>query len=155
MWEKKWSPQQKKKEAREATWKPQGTSKQELYLKASFDTHPRWSRWSYEFIANAIPKLLWIIGTHKMNQTKKRARGIYSLPDHEQWREAKPGLPLGPYAALWHIVETSKQLKSTETKGWNNKEEEPISDYWHSDRSRLKQQGWNRTMINSITNCLL
>ena len=52
-----------------------------------------------------------------MNRTKKRARGIYSLPDHEQWREAKPGLPLGPYAALWHIVETSKQLKSTETKG--------------------------------------
>ena len=52
-----------------------------------------------------------------MNRTKKRARGIYSLPDHEQWREAKPRLPLGPSAALWQIVETSKQLKSTETKG--------------------------------------
>jgi hypothetical protein len=46
--------------------------------------------------------------------------------------EAKPGLPLGPSPALWQVAETSKLLKSTETKGWNNKKEESISDYWRS-----------------------
>jgi hypothetical protein len=51
-------------------------------------------------------KLLLFFGTHKISRTKKREREVYNsqrwtisvlnpLPVHEQWREVKPGLPLG------------------------------------------------------------